>query len=284
MLPDHAATVSKRDHDVTNRKGITLCADDYALSAPVSAGILELARSGRLHAVSCMTDSPRWAEDGALLRDLPGVEIGLHLNFTEPFAAAGLVLPLSRLIVACWLRRLDAGQVRASVQRQWDAFVSVMGRAPDFVDGHQHVHQFPQIRDALLALLAERSYKGWLRSLSGLQTTPGMGFKILVLKLLGAGHFAALCRRAGLRRNTYFSGVYDFSPQSDYPVLMRGWLQRSPSATLIMCHPALAGAGDSIAPARLREFDYLQSADFVSDCQQQAVRLASVTETVYAQA
>jgi len=88
VLPDHAATVSKRDHDVTNRKGITLCADDYALSAPVSAGILELARSGRLHAVSCMTDSPRWAEDGALLRDLPGVEIGLHLNFTEPFAAA----------------------------------------------------------------------------------------------------------------------------------------------------------------------------------------------------
>jgi predicted glycoside hydrolase/deacetylase ChbG (UPF0249 family) len=269
---------------VSTPRGITLCADDYALSAPVSAGILALARAGRLHAISCMTDSPRWADDGALLRDLPGVEIGLHLNFTEAFPAAQPVRPLSSLILACWLRRLDAAQVQASVRRQWDAFVAVMGRAPDFVDGHQHVHQFPQIREALLALLAEQSYQGWLRNLTGLQATPGMGFKILILKLLGAGHFAALCHHAGLRSNPYFSGVYDFSPQADYRGLMQGWLRASPAATLIMCHPAQAGAGDGIGLARLHEFTYLQSADFISDCQQHAVRLASVTETAYAQA
>jgi predicted glycoside hydrolase/deacetylase ChbG (UPF0249 family) len=30
--------------------------------------------------------------------------------------------------------------------------VHEFGRAPDFIDGHQHVHTFPQIRDGLLRL------------------------------------------------------------------------------------------------------------------------------------
>ncbi|MGA8169409.1 MAG: ChbG/HpnK family deacetylase, partial [Methylocystis sp.] len=39
---------------------ITLCADDYALSYGVSAGILEALRAGRLSAVSALTNGPRW--------------------------------------------------------------------------------------------------------------------------------------------------------------------------------------------------------------------------------
>ncbi len=267
---------------MSSPRTLSLCADDFALSAPVSAGILALARAGRLQAVSCMTDSPRWAEDGPLLRDLPGVEVGLHLNFTEVLGKAEPVLPLGQLILQSWLRRLDTEAVRRSVQRQWQAFVTIMGRAPDFVDGHQHVHQFPQIREALLSHLQEQGFRGWVRQLDGLRPTPGMAFKIFVLKLLGAATMSLRGRRLGLRRNRYFSGVYDFSPQADYRGLMRGWLASSPSATLIMCHPAEAGAPDGIGAARLREFTYLQSADFLADCAQHAVRLATVTETAHA--
>ena len=34
---------------------------------------------------------------------------------------------------------------------QLAAFKDLFGRAPDFVDGHQHVQLFPQVRDAFLA-------------------------------------------------------------------------------------------------------------------------------------
>jgi len=44
---------------------LVLCADDYAVHAPASAGILELARRQRLSATSVMVLSPRWAEDAA---------------------------------------------------------------------------------------------------------------------------------------------------------------------------------------------------------------------------
>jgi predicted glycoside hydrolase/deacetylase ChbG (UPF0249 family) len=265
-------------------KALTLCADDYALSPPVSAGILALARSGRLQAVSCMTDSPRWAIDGPALADLPGVQVGLHLNFTEAFANAAPVLPLGRLIVACWLRRLDEAAVRASVQRQYRRFVEVMGRAPAFVDGHQHVHQFPQIREALLAELAAQGFTGWVRSLAGLRGSPGMAIKILILRLLGASELARRCHAAGLRSNPHFAGVYDFDPRADYRRLMRGWLRKSPDATLIMCHPAEAGAPDGIGPARAHELAYLQSSTFAEDCAAHSVQLKTLSEILHAQA
>lgn len=265
-------------------KGLTLCADDYAYSAPVSEGIFALASAGRLQAISCMSDSPRWPGDGARLRELPaGVDIGLHLNFTEALGDATPTRLLGSLMLACWLRRLDRAAVRASIERQWQRFVDVTGHAPHFVDGHQHVHQFPQIREALFAVLKEKGFSGWLRCLDGMQPTPGMAIKTLALRFLGALSFSARARREGFRSNRYFGGVYDFSPQADYRVLMQGWLQQSPGGTLLMCHPAAAGASDSIGPARLREFQYFQSPDFVSDCEQNAVQLTRVTETAYAQ-
>jgi signal transduction histidine kinase len=39
------------------------------------------------------------------------------------------------------------------VRAQLTAFQSAFGHPPDFVDGHQHVQLFPQIRDAVLAAM-----------------------------------------------------------------------------------------------------------------------------------
>ena len=68
---------------MAKNKSITLCADDYALSHGVSAGILEALRAGRLSAVSVLTNGPRWP---ALGRDLArgefDADIGLHFNLT----------------------------------------------------------------------------------------------------------------------------------------------------------------------------------------------------------
>ena len=63
-------------------KNVVLCADDYALNAPVSQGIVALAVLGRLSATSVMSLSPRWAEDVGGLRDVrERLDVGLHLDF-----------------------------------------------------------------------------------------------------------------------------------------------------------------------------------------------------------
>ena len=70
-------------------KDVVLCADDYALNAPVSQGIVALAVLGRLSATSVMSLSPRWAEDVMALRDVrERMDVGLHLDWTSSFAVA----------------------------------------------------------------------------------------------------------------------------------------------------------------------------------------------------
>jgi len=142
------------------RKSIVICADDFGMNPGVNEAVLRLAGLGRLSATSCMSGAPHFRADAAALA-ASGLQTGLHLNFTEALGdARGLYLPLSRLIALAYLRRLDQAVLRAQVARQLDDFEDAMGRAPDFVDGHQHVHQLPQLRSVLLAELERRYASG----------------------------------------------------------------------------------------------------------------------------
>jgi len=44
-------------------KSVVVCADDYAVNAPTSQGIVALSVLGRLSATSVMVHSPRWPQD-----------------------------------------------------------------------------------------------------------------------------------------------------------------------------------------------------------------------------
>lgn len=257
-------------------KPLTLCADDFGLNPAVNRAVLALAERGRIHAVSCLTTGWHWPDDGLRLRRMTGIEVGLHLNFTEPLGDARPVYSLSRLLLLSWCRQLPMIEVRASIRRQWRAFRQVMGRDPDFIDGHRHVHQFPVIREALMAELRERQFAGWVRSLTTIPGPAAYRLKALTMAGLGAGSLRRTCRRNGIRFNPAFAGVYDFDPRADYPALMRDWLSRLPPNGLIMCHPANGNSErDLIADARQHEFDYLSSPEFTADCQVANARLIS---------
>ena len=127
-------------------KPILLCADDFAQSRAISAGILALARAGHVSAVSCFTDSPLWPELGRELTDArKDLLIGLHFNLTFPFGFGER--PLWHWMIRSIANRLDATALRAALARQLTSFIEVAGRRPDYIDGHQHVHAFPHIRD-----------------------------------------------------------------------------------------------------------------------------------------
>jgi predicted glycoside hydrolase/deacetylase ChbG (UPF0249 family) len=156
---------------------VALCADDYGIAPGVDDGIVALAEAGRISAISCMTVLPRWPAAAQRLPPLAAtVEIGLHFTLTllaplgtmPGLAPDGRLPPLGRLLAAAAARRLDRAEIAAEFARQWDAFTAALGRPPDFVDGHQHVHQFPVVRDAVAAALAGRPV--WLRKTA---TPPG---------------------------------------------------------------------------------------------------------------
>ena len=162
---------------------IIMSADDYAYSASIDEAIIKLIKNDRLSATSCMVLSPRWKEAGALIT--PAIRkkasIGLHLDFTQ----FGNAYPHVKLILLSLMRRLPKESIKISINKQLDAFEEVIGSSPDYVDGHQHIHQLPQIRDVLIEVLLER-YQNNLPWLRIAKPPVSDGLKGLIIRLLGA--------------------------------------------------------------------------------------------------
>lgn len=242
------------EHSLT----LCLCADDFGLHAGINQAALRLVELGRVHALSCQVGGPAWPAGAVELRHLleDAPDLGLHLDLSEH--ALGLrAQPLVRLVLLSQVRALDMTALRDEIEAQLDAFEQELGRRPDFVDGHQHVHQLPQVREALLTVLARR-YPGrrlWLRS-----TRRGAGgFKPWLIEQLGTRALARGARRQGLPQNGRLLGVYDFQGgPMHYQALLEGWLNGARPGDLLMCHPSLTSAAqDSIASARRAEYAVL---------------------------
>jgi len=256
-----------------SRRVLTLCADDFGLSAPISRGIAMLARAQRLSAVSCITNAAHWREAARALRGLPlSVTVGLHFNLTEgrplsrELARVWPELPsLPRLLLLSHLHQLPVAALRLEWQAQLDAFVQATGRPPQMVDGHQHVHHLPVLRQVMLDGIAPMAPRPAVRSTANL-LGPGFAFKRFVIERSGGRALKRELVRRGLRHNACLLGAYDFVT-ADYRALMRQWLAQLPrEGGLLFCHPAeTAGAGDAIGDARLRELAYLESQVFMSD-------------------
>jgi chitin disaccharide deacetylase len=232
-----------------------LCADDYALTAGVSRGILELVEAGKLGAVSCMTHRPHWQEWGARLKPFTQTQVGLHLTLTagmpltqaQTFSKDARFISLKPLMMRAFLCQLDFAALKAEIHAQISAFEAVMAHPPHFIDGHQHIHILPQIRTALLAVLQERGLQGtlWLRDpsdkLSAILRRGGVIQKALLMKGL-ALKFAHKAHRAGFATNTSFAGFRRFSPDEDYGALFASYTRFSSKQHLVMCHPAYVDA------------------------------------------
>ena len=206
----------------------------------------------------------------------PTCQIGLHTTLTAPFhpltlgfrpLQGGLFLPLPAMLKTSLLRRLDGEMIRAEILAQIAKFIALFGRAPDYLDGHQHVQIFPQVRDAFLDPVTVAAPQAWVRqcgrvgSLAQRITMP----KALLLDVLSGG-FRKRAARAGVRVNPGFAGAYDFSKQADFAVLMRDFFAGLPDGGLVMCHPGYVDDGlialDPFTDQRKREYDYLASDAF----------------------
>lgn len=254
---------------------LALCADDFGLSLGISTGIARLAHAQRLTAISCITNSPHWIESADLLRGLPDtVDVGLHLNLTQgrPLSARLAQhwprLPaLSSLIARAHLAALPRRELRNEVHAQLSAFTRVLGKPPRFLDGHQHVHHLPGLRDIILDMVEHVQPLPALRS-TGRVLGPGFAVKRWLIERTGGRSLAHHLRQRVLAHNSALLGVYDFA-DPHYRALMQRWLVTLPAeGGLLFCHPGEKAPGDprdGIGAARERELAYLGSAAFGAD-------------------
>jgi hypothetical protein len=226
-----------------------------------------------------MTTHAAWARHGPILQGArSGLGVGLHLNLTSgaplgplPRLAPGGVFPsLGRLLGQAFAGRLEAAELRAEIERQLDAFLAVMDRPPDFVDGHQHVHVLPRVRGILLDVLGERGLQGrlWLRDPSdraGALLARTAGAKAAAVRTFALG-FRSAARSAGFETNEGFSGFSAFDPAARFEREMEGFLRRLGPRPVVMCHPGYVDddlrAIDPVVDTRAAELAYLASPAF----------------------
>jgi predicted glycoside hydrolase/deacetylase ChbG (UPF0249 family) len=233
-----------------------------------------------------MTSVPLWPALATRLRELPDpVERGLHFNLTEgrPLSPELQRLwpqfpSLPRLLVLAGAKRLPLAAIGAEWATQWARFVDATGRAPAFVDGHQHVHHLPGVRGIVLDAVARAQDPPAVRN-TGTLPGPGHLLKRAAIRGTGGAALEGDLRRRGMRHNAVLLGAYDFRDH-DYRALMRQWLAKLPDeGGLLFCHPAAAAETgdpfDPIAPARRREAAYLGSDDFLADLATAGVSLGS---------
>lgn len=141
-------------------KRLVINADDFGLTAGVTAGIVEAMRRGVVSATTAMVCHPESGEN--LRRWSHEVEgrVGIHLQLTDggPCAERSSVPTLLDGAGRFPRYRRDLGRPDPDeVRREWQAQVERLlsfGIRPTHVDTHHHVHRLPGLFDAFADVAA----------------------------------------------------------------------------------------------------------------------------------
>ena len=264
--------------------GFILCADDFAMTDGVSRGILDLAEAGRISATSVMSGFRHWRPfANALKAHAAQIDIGLHLNLTlgapvtamRRLAPSGTLPAIGALAKQALLRTIDRAELTAEIEAQLDLLEEALGSAPDYIDGHQHAHALPVIREVLVECMVRR-YPGKRPYLRNPCDGPGSILKrrSFVKKALAVATLAsglpALAAEAGIPVNHGFAGFSAFDPGRDYAADFTRYLVAPGQRHLVMCHPGEIDdelrALDPVVETRPVESSFFKSMLFEEIC------------------
>jgi predicted glycoside hydrolase/deacetylase ChbG (UPF0249 family) len=260
---------------------IVLCADDYGLSPGVSRGIRELLDHERLSATSCMVVFPEFATDGPLLKPFLGrADIGLHFCLTEHRSIGSVGF-------GAHLRPPAHATIVRALGEQVAKFADAIGKPPDYIDGHQHIHVLPVIRDAVVQVA--KRIGAYVRS-----TVEPIGVAMCrrpaplesIYLARASRKLAALAHAAGVPTNHGFRGVRTFHETGDFRTLFRRMIKDVGNGSLVMCHPGhadpLLATRDPVQSMREGEFRYLAGPDFLRDLEEEGVVLSRLRDALHA--
>lgn len=253
-------------------RNFNIIADDYGLSPTVDDAIRMLMGCDAIDGTSCMTLFPEWVTQATLLRQQAArskAEIGLHLTLTD-FPASGRrdgkPMPrLQGLLKSSLLGTLHRDEIEAELDAQLERFVEGIGKLPDFIDGHQHVHFLPVVRRWLekrVDRLRQGNRLPWLRGAPSIGLAGGfrMKAKVAIVRLLSRGFDRQLAAAGYVVRGPLI-GFYDWGKPSNFFEILELIENVLPHGAVLMCHPGWIDetliSRDRMVTARPFEFERL---------------------------
>ncbi len=287
---------------MATKRYLVVTADDYGIGPAVSQGILDLAGRGLITCSVLLVNSPyaqgavrAWRQAGRPM------ELGWHpcLTLDRPVLPArrvpslvgpdGQFWPLGGFLRRVALGRIDAAEVEAELEAQWQRFGELVGHAPTVVNSHQHCSLFSPVSVVLRKILSRRSPLPYVRRVREpwhlLWRIPGARGKRLLLSLLGRRE-ARRQAAHGFPGNDWLAGLTNPRPVADPQLLVR-WLEHIPGQVVeLACHPGyrdgtLLGRDCTDADGvawRVQELQRLRAPGFLKVCQRAGFTLVSPAE------
>ncbi|XP_075424637.1 carbohydrate deacetylase isoform X1 [Ascaphus truei] len=146
---------------------LVVTGDDFGYCPRRDQGIVECFRAGALSNVSLLVNGSA-AAGAAELAQRYNIPIGLHANLSEGrpvcpelrqnsslISARGVFLGKLGIRTALEQGLLSMSEVRQELCAQVNLFHELTGQNPQHMDGHQHVHVLPRIRQVFAQILRE---------------------------------------------------------------------------------------------------------------------------------
>jgi predicted glycoside hydrolase/deacetylase ChbG (UPF0249 family) len=268
-------------------------ADDAGVDVPRNLGILRAVREGIVRSASLLVGAPAADDFVERAGSVEGLGIGLHLNLSSGLPLVrghrSLVGEDGRFLDKreVWRRAeagaLDEREVRREVEAQWSALLA-LGVRPTHVDGHNHVHLLPGVREAVASILPAGLWircpvplrgSGGRLSTDPFESRDALADRIEPLGLEARTTCWTKFRTASRLEGTRLPPGYSASDL----VACLGSLEAAESEVVeIMTHPGETcdcSVPYSASPDRSRELAALTSAEAKSFIRERGIRLAS---------
>lgn len=297
--PDHAAPMISKPSPAA--KAVIVTADDFGCSREVNAGIIRAHREGVLTATSLMVAAAARDEAVALARENPKLDVGLHLVVCRGPSAlpsdrlAGIVDAAGNFLespvgagIRYFFNREIRTRLRDEIRAQIELHLKLVGRL-DHIDGHLNFHVHPVIADILLDLCTEYHVPCMRLPREAVFTTLALARDHAARKIVEAGIFRALSRRArrrlearGIRSTEWLFGLHQSGHLTE-EYLLAVIAHLRPGLTELYFHPAADIGGIPPALEAQREVAILTSPRVRATLEGQGVRLTNFAEIARAQ-
>lgn len=136
---------------VTTRR-LIVTADDVGIHRGMTAGAIRAHREGIVTACSVVANGAAFDDAVTRLRDVPSLEVGVHLTLVEERSLTGMRFP--RSYIGFVLGRKDTVAIERELRAQIDRVLAA-GLRVTHLNGHQHLHMWPSIFAITLRLAKE---------------------------------------------------------------------------------------------------------------------------------
>lgn len=281
-------------------KYLIINADEDGLTEGVNAAIVECAKAGVVTSTTAIVNGLAFQQ---IARHIPvfhdkGTSVGLHFNLTlgEPTAdclpglvdGEGRFLPREWLFLKSMARHISSSEVAQELLAQWNRLTDA-GITPSHIDGHEHVHILPGVRQVVLTFAAKHHIPVRLpmeqRIVTG--SLRPAAYRLLLRKQL-ARVLSCQLRRQMKQAAVWspsnfvsvFSVVNNVTPDA---ATYEAIFQRLPDGVSeLMCHPAFPDPTlcrySRIADQNIRECEFLLSETFRKLLHQYDVTPVSYTQ------